>query len=292
MSLKCFFLSQLNKTLKKYSFICYAFSITKNQYQLVLQSDQSSISDAMQQFNSIIAKKVNKVLQRDGTVFATRFKSLIVENDLVRSLIHTIHLDPVLQGECDFGELDNYQWSSHSYFTGNIKSEFWDPEAALKMFFAGSKENYSTFMKNNNRDSGFESVLKDVNNGKQGFAKPEMWIVGKPDFVKHVIEIDKNRRLRIARHITENVSLEKIHAEVVNVLILDDNDLYRAGQLNVRSTARELFVFLSKKRYDYTGAQAARHLKVTDSAVSKMITRFNNVENNLFLIKSVVDEIC
>ena len=88
--LKAFFLAQLSKTLKKYCFTCYAFSITKNQYQMVLQSNQQSISDAMQQFNSIIARQVNKVLQRDGTVFATRFKSLIVESDQVKYLMPVI----------------------------------------------------------------------------------------------------------------------------------------------------------------------------------------------------------
>jgi len=84
--LKTFFLEQLAKTLKKYSFTCHAFSICTNQYYLVLQSEQQSISDAMQQFNSIIAKRVNKFLKRDGTVFATRFKSVIVENDRLPAL--------------------------------------------------------------------------------------------------------------------------------------------------------------------------------------------------------------
>ncbi len=66
--IKSFFLQQLSRTLKKYSFTCHAFSICTNEYHIVLQSEQQSISDAMQQINSIVAKRVNKVLKRDGTV--------------------------------------------------------------------------------------------------------------------------------------------------------------------------------------------------------------------------------
>ncbi|HEX2957596.1 MAG TPA: transposase, partial [Chitinispirillaceae bacterium] len=103
--IKTFFLEQLARTLKKYSFICHAFSILTNQYHMVLQSDKESISDAMQHFNSIIAKKVNKLLKREGTVFSSRFKSVIVESDCFKDLIRNVHLEGVTQGELSLDEL-------------------------------------------------------------------------------------------------------------------------------------------------------------------------------------------
>jgi len=287
--LKSFFLDQLSITLKKYSFTCFAFSITKNQYNLVLQSDQQSISNAMQYFNSILARKANKILGRDGTVFATRFRSLIIEKEQVKNLIRAVHLEPVKLGECSFQKLDTYNWCSHRHFLSNSKLSCLNSDA-LKMFYDGSKEVYRTHMKCTYDNSIFNSILKNAECGKQGFSKPEMWIVGKPEFVKQVIELDRIRRLRIARHISENITIDKIHEDIAKLLALNSNDLYQAGQLNVRSNARELLAYISKQRYDFTGTQVAQHLKVTDSAVTKMIKRFNNVENGTFLIKSIVKE--
>jgi REP element-mobilizing transposase RayT len=289
--LKTFFLEQLARTLKKYSFTCHAFSISTNQYHLVLQSDKQSISDAMQHFNSLVAKRVNKVLKRDGTVFATRFKSVIVENDRLKDLIRSVHLEMVQHGECSLDELDNYKFCSHSVIMGNYTSEIIDREAILNQMGISSIEEYLRFLKGSDSNSDFACKLKDVDCGKQGFQKPELWVIGKADFVKYVLELDRIRRLHIARHISENVYIGKIHDEVARLLVLENNDLYRAGQFNVRSTARELFVSICKNRYDFTGADAARYLRVTEAAVSRMLTRFRNVENKDYLIKRVVEAI-
>jgi len=288
--LKIFFLEQLRKTLKKYSFTCYAFSISSNQYHLVLHSSQQSISDAMRHFNSAIAKMVNRANKRDGTVFATRFKSVIVENDKLKELIRYVHLLPVQQGECSIDSLDTYKWSSHSVLMGNNVSRFLNTEAILKLLGKNIKE-YREFIRCKKIDDNFTNILNNVNCGKQGFQKPELWVIGKPEFIGQVIEQDKCRRLRIARHISEKVTFETIHEEVTRLLLLDNESLFRAGQFDVRSTARELFVCICKQRYDFNGVQIAKYLKATDSAVSRMITRFSLVENNDYLISRIADEI-
>ena len=113
--IKTFFLKQLAKTLKKYNFTCHAFSISLNQYHLVLQSGQKSISMAMQQFNSIIAKKVNKVLGRNGTAFSSRFKSVIVEDDRLKELIRKFIWNRYNWGN-DLDELNHYKFCSHSVY--------------------------------------------------------------------------------------------------------------------------------------------------------------------------------
>jgi len=103
--------------------------------------------------------------------------------------------------------------------------------------------------------------------------------------------MDRCRRLLIARHISENVRMEKIHEKVANILIMEKEDLYRAGQSNVRSTGRELFVTICKSLYEFSGADAARYLRVTEAAVSRMLTRFQRVENREYLMEKVLEEI-
>jgi len=289
--LRIFLLEQLAKTLKKYNFICHAFSITINQYDLILQSNQQSISHAMQHFNSLLAKMVNKVMERNGTVFATRFRSVIVEKDLIRDLIRSVHLQPVIQGECCFNDLDHYQWSSHSVILGNCDSKIINKEDILKLLNIESIKDYQQFMKNPNTDDQLGSTLKNVKSGKQGFRKPQLYIIGKPEFVKQVLELDRCRRLQIARHISEKVDIKKVHQEVARLLTIDEKDLYRAGQQNIRSTARELFASICKLRYDFSAAETGRYLQVTDSAVSRMISRFDKVNNGEYLTQHIIAEI-
>src|SRR5690606_30190754 len=129
-----------------------------------------------------------------------------------------------------------------------------------------------------------------INRAKQGFQKPQLWVIGKPEFVEKVIKLDRIRRSRIARHISENVEMERIHQKVARLLVMEEDDLYRAGQSDIRSTSRELFVTICKSLYEFSGADAARYLRVTESAVSRMLTRFRRVENREYLIGKVMEE--
>ena len=289
--IKSFFLKLLEKTLKKYDFTCLAFSISLNQYNMVIQSGQKSISLAMQTFNSILAKKVNKVLNREGTAFSSRFKSGIVENERLKELVRAVHLEPVQLGEMSLDELIHYKYCSHSIIMGNNTSDLIDKDAVLKQMGIDSVEKYSQFIKNIDSDDEITSKLKMINSAKQGFQKPQLWVIGKPEFVEQVIKMDRCRRLLIARHFSENVRMEKIHEKVANILIMEKEDLYRAGQSNVRSTGRELFVTICKSLYEFSGADAARYLRVTEAAVSRMLTRFQRVENREYLMEKVLEEI-
>lgn len=289
--LKVFFLEQLSRTLEKYNFTCLAFSISLNQYHLALRSDQLSISLAMQQFNSIIAKKVNKVLKREGTVFFRRFSSVIVEDNRLIDLLREVHLEGVELGELSLDELSHYKFCSHSVIMGNNFSDIIDKEAILKLAELSSKEKYLELIKKTECLDGFSKMIKDIERGKTGFQKPQLYVIGKEEFVKKIIEIDRCRRARIARHISENIGMEKVEDEVLRLLLLRKSDLYRAGLCNVRSTARELFAVICKSWFEFTSADISRHLRVTDAAVSRMLTRFSKVENREYLIEKVLEGI-
>jgi hypothetical protein len=72
---------------------------------------------------------------------------------------------------------------------------------------------------------------------------------------------------------------------------MEKNDLFRAGRSDIRSKGRELFVTICKSIYEFSGADAARYLRVTEAAVSRMLTRFRNRENEEYLLEKVIKEI-
>lgn len=290
--LKSFFLQQLAKTIKKYPCNCLAFSITNNQYHLVIKSGQDSISIMMQQFNSIIAKNYNRIIGRNGVVFNLRFKALIVEDDKLLELIRFVNLEPVTRNECTMDQLDFYKWSAHSGLTGNINHQFLSTKQTLELLGGPNPiEKYRNFMANKKFDPQTREFLDHLLNailGKQGFHKREAWVLGKPQFVKHVLQLDQCRRARIARHISENINFDIIQNQVTNLLNLPNEALFRQGQFDVRSTARELFVSVGKLRFDFSAAQMAKHLNTSQSAVSKMLSRFTSINNKDFLITTVI----
>ena len=224
--IKSFFLKLLEKTLKKYDFTCLAFSISLNQYNMVIQSGQKSISLAMQTFNSILAKKVNKVLNREGTAFSSRFKSGIVENERLKELVRAVHLEPVQLGEMSLDELIHYKYCSHSIIMGNNTSDLIDKDAVLKQMGIDSVEKYSQFIKNIDSDDEITSKLKMINSAKQGFQKPQLWVIGKPEFVEQVIDGSMSAYLLLV--ILAKCKNGKIHEKVANILIMEKEDLYRA----------------------------------------------------------------
>ena len=290
-SLKKFFIEELERICNKYDLSCYTFSLTKNQYYLLLKSSEQSISIAMQTFNSVIAKNFNKTEKRHGTVFASRFTSLVIEQDCLKEVVRFIHLQPVANGECSLETLDNYKWSGHYSLVGNNSYEFQNTEMVLELFdLSDPVKKYRDYIQLEKLDSKGEKVikyLKDAIRGKLNFHKREAWVVGTPQFVKQILDLDSCRRARIARHVLENVTMEKIVEEVTKSLCLPVNEIFRQGQYDVKSTARELFAYVGKIRFDFSGAKMARHLKVTESAISRMISRFNSIECKNFFVNMV-----
>jgi len=293
--LKSFFLQQLAKTIKKYPCTCLSFSITNNQYHLVIKTGQDSISRIMQQFNSVIAKNFNRTKGRNGVVFKTRFRSVIVEDDKLKELIRFVNLEPVNKKECTISELDNYRWSAHSSLLGNVEHQFLSTNEVLMQFSSSdSVKDYQDYIHNRKPDSStmdFLNHLMDAILGREHFHNGESWVLGKPEFVKHILNLDECRRARIARHISNNVSFNEIQEEVTRLLCLPKEALFRQGQFDVRSTARELFVAVGKLCFDYSGAQIAKHLNTSQSAVSRMYTRLDSVQNKDYLITAVAEYI-
>jgi len=97
-------------------------------------------------------------------------------------------------------------------------------------------------------------------------------VVGTPDFVCDVLERDTLRRVRIARFVTEGMTPERLQKMVTDCIRLaDGEDFFRQGRMNEISTARRLFVRLGVLRYDFSCADLARHMKMSRSAVSRMV---------------------
>ncbi|MFP4681810.1 MAG: transposase [Chitinispirillaceae bacterium] len=290
-NMKEFFLKQLAVSLEKFSFQCCAWSVMDDHYHLIVKSSDVSISKFMQRLNSVYAKKFNREKSREGVVFFRRYASIISEETELKKLIRYVHLNPVRCGSCTLKELDNYEWCGHENLINANKNKFLDKKTLLSQFSGSDPLSaYRKYVTTPDPDWQSDETIRRVRNanrGKLNFWKPELWVIGSDDFIRTVLEKDRCRKARIARHITTGTSLDMLHELLQNSLHSEKDELFLQGRINQKSTARELFAHTGACCYDFRGTEIAEHLKITASAVSRMVSRYNRISGREFLLNCV-----
>ncbi|MFP4014674.1 MAG: transposase [Chitinispirillaceae bacterium] len=287
--LKAFFLKELAITLKKFAFLCCSWSLQDDHYHLVVKSSDVPISKFMQRLNSVYAKKFNRERGREGVVFFRRYASVISEEIELKKIIRYVHLNPVRCGECTLEGLDHYQWSGHKALMQEGGDDILDKGCLLDQFpGSDSLDQYKTYLLSGAPDCSNDEVIRIVRNanrGKMNFSKPELWVIGSPDFIRMILERDRCRRARVARHITFNTPLEKIHASLQLCLNCEKEELFLQGRVNQKSTSRELFAYLGACCYDFQNTEIANYLGITGSGVSRMVSRYARISRWQYLVE-------
>ena len=273
--MKTFFLKELSLTLKKFSFQCFAWSIMDDHYHLIVKSSNFSISSFMQRLNSNYARYFNKKTGRKGVVFYRRFSSVITqEKNGLEELIRYVFLNPVRCGDCTINELDHYQWSGHRALVNNVSDDILNVKEILNKFGGSdSLATYCNFVKSGSEDCKIIQKVRTAHDGGQYFSDPQCWIIGDETFTQNIIDKDQCRRIRIARYVKENVTINAVLKKIKNCIDLKHTDILFHGRLNEISTARQMFAIVGHCYFEFSCSSLARFLKVTSSAVSRMISR-------------------
>jgi len=75
------FLEKLQKTLIKYSIICYAYCLMDNHYHLFIKTLQPNLSHGIHYLNASYANWFRNKYKIIGPIFQGRFKSILVDAD-------------------------------------------------------------------------------------------------------------------------------------------------------------------------------------------------------------------
>jgi REP element-mobilizing transposase RayT len=288
--MKNFLLKQISTAKEKYSFKCFSWSIMDDHYHLVVQSSEETISKFMQRINFVFAKYFNRVNKRKGTVFG-RFSSVIIQanKEHIEKTIRYIHFNPVRRKDCTVKGMDQYRWSGHHALVNGSKDDILDREDIIGLF--GSLENFRGFIQSGDpycRNDEIIEKIRKANKGCQSFSNPELWVIGDEEFVGKMIEINKNRRVRLARHVVENVTLDSLIDRVGVCINRKREELIdHSGRMNEISTARELFALVGVSHFGFSCINLGTYLGVSGSAVSKMISRSCRIKELEFLKEMV-----
>ncbi|UCD83132.1 MAG: transposase [Desulfobacterales bacterium] len=284
---------------------CYAWALIPNHFHLLLKTGSVPITTVMRRLLTGYAVTFNRRHRRVGHLFQNRYKSILCQEDsYLLELVRYIHLNPLRAGLVNsMRQLDWYKYCGHSILFGKRKNDWQDTNFVLKLFgkrLSSSRKHYREFVEKGVsmgrrpdlvgggliRSVGGWEALKAFSQSKIHIKGDER-ILGDSDFVESVLE-EQNERLVRRYHLqTQGVDFDRIADQVAKIFRLKPEQVLSYGKQPQRVKARSLLCFWAVKELEMNGANVARKLKITNSAVSRSVARGEKIalEMNLKLTK-------
>jgi putative transposase len=128
------FLECLGRVVRVYKQTCLTYCLMPNHYHLVLETPDTSLSEAMKALNGRYSLRFNRRYGRDAHLFKNRFGAVLqeTESQFFWTLRYTVR-NPVEAGLC--AEPDEWPWSSYRASVGlDTAPSFLDVRALLSYF--------------------------------------------------------------------------------------------------------------------------------------------------------------
>ena len=225
--------------------------------------------------------------KRYGHLFQNRYKSIICEDDpYLLELTRYIHLNPLRVGIVgDMKELNRYRWTGHSAIMGRVKRDWQDIDAVLAYFGKGRKavEKYEQYVREGISHGrrlelvggglirslgGWSQVVSFRRKGIK-VASDER-ILGGDEFIQRLLseaEAREKETLRLFRKVPDLATLER---EIIKGEGIEASELHSGIRKRAVVRVRRIFCQLAIGKMGYSGAEVARFLGVTTSAVNRM----------------------
>ncbi|MFP4162554.1 MAG: transposase [Chitinispirillaceae bacterium] len=266
-----FFCFQLERLVEDACFTLVEKSLQQDHYHLVVKVSEISVSWFMRTLNSIYAKYLNTHYQRHGTVFPRRFASAILDEEYgLREVSCHVHLNPLRCKKKIPEILDDYG-------RGVFGSEC--PAGNFGLFSRTEETlRHLDFLKFNCGSDRYDEIIRRVRRANRfghRYPDPSYCVIGRGVFTDICLDVHGSRQIRIRK----NRKRDPLRFIGFYYQRLKKRDPFREVELSLRgygdcrSRARELIALLTVFRLEFSGADLARFLGVTRSAVSRMIRR-------------------
>jgi len=282
------FLERLADLCRADALSVYAWALMGNHYHLLLRTGNQQLSNSMRKILTGYVVNYNRRHKRYGHLFQNRYKSIICEDDpYLLELTRYIHLNPLRAGIVkDLKELKGYKWCGHSSIMGMIKREWQDTDTVLAYFGKRRKraiERYDEFVGRGievgsrpeligggliRSLGGWSQVLSLRRVGSKIFSDER--ILGSSEFVKDVIA-DADEKAKETLRLTLKISdLPSLALKVCEGEGVDEAELRSGLRKGEVVKSRRIFCQIAVKKMGYSGADVARFLGITTSAVNRL----------------------
>ncbi|MFP4013629.1 MAG: transposase [Chitinispirillaceae bacterium] len=276
-----FFLTRLEVLLEAAGFKCLDMCIQQDHYHLVVKSSEETVSWFMRTFNSVIAKNLNKHYGRHGTVFPKRFSSAIIdENCGLEEVCCHVHLNPTRSKKA----LPKSHYEKNHNLYCRIVEKFGPDHTDEQIRFLDRNRNDPWYNEKIDR-------LRNANRQGQDYSDPTTPVIGKESFINGTLEQDKLRRDRIKANRMRDPQqyIGLLHAGLSFKIPFEACEIFRRGHGDDRSRNRELLIILGIFQLEFAGADLARYLEITRSAVSRAVSRRAGNPRRYEEIRKIVD---
>lgn len=282
------FLERLSELSINKDLIVYAWALMPNHFHLLVRTGQEPISRSMRKLLTGYVVKFNNRHKRYGHLFQNRYKSVLCEDDpYLLELTRYIHLNPLRAGMVrDLKQLGQYRWAGHSAIMGRLKRAWQDTGTILAYFGEGDKaiEKYEQYVeegisKGKRRDlvggglirslGGWSQVLSFRRKGIK-VASDER-ILGRDEFIRKLLTEAENKERETLRLFYKVPDLSRLAAILIKGEGVDEQALRSGTRKREVAKARRLFCQLAVGKMGYSGAEVARFLGVTTSAVNRLV---------------------
>jgi len=285
------FLDRVRTILSETETPCFAWALIPNHVHLLLRTGTVPISRVMRRLLTGHAVWFNRRHRRHGHVFQSRYKSILCQEEpYLLELVRYIHLNPVRARLVRIlDDLDSYPYSGHSTLVGTIERSWQDTDTVLRRFSnreESARQSYREFVR-----EGLDMGKRDdlIGGGLRrslgGWADPKELrkegirmvsderILGDSDFVAGVLQHadeELERKTRLKKQGLDLRAAAERAATLFNVCV---DDILRPGKSPLRSKARSLFCYWAVRELDHTTSSIALYLGLTQPAISKAVSR-------------------
>ena len=252
---------------------------------MLVRTGNQPLSRNMRRLLTGYAINFNRRHRRYGHLFQNRYKSIICEDDpYLLELTRYIHLNPLRAGIlANKKDLDTYPWTGHSAIVGKHKRGWQDTDTSLAYFGKRRREailGYNRFVEQGITQGkrkelvggglirslgGWSQVLSLRRRGEK--VASDQRILGSSEFVKTLLEEVSEREKEALRFGTNLTDLASLARQLSRDEGITEEELKSGSRRSKISKARRLFCQLSVVKMGYPGAQVARLLGVSTSAV-------------------------
>jgi hypothetical protein len=229
----------------------------------------------------------NRRHKRYGHLFQNRYRSIICEDDpYLLELARYIHLNPIRGGIVDdLDGLNEYPWAGHSAIMGSVK-RYWQDTDTVLAYFGNKKKGailrYEMFVKDGLSQGrrpelvggglirslgGWSQVLSLRRKGTR-VASDER-VLGSGEFIEDLLSEAAARERETLRLSARIFDLASLARDIVKGEGITESELRSGGRKSHVSRVRKIFCQVAVKKMGHSGAEVARFLGVTTSAVNR-----------------------
>ena len=274
------FLQYLNDFLSSTGFELLGINFYLNHYQMVLRINALPLKALFRGFHSSYARYYNKRHGLNGYLFQGRPKSVPVEDGpYAQQIIAFLHTGPIRAGLCKtIEDLDKFKDGTHSAVMGNSHFPNLKTKEILKLYSSDSPIDPKTVYRKTIRqmiESGdiyreFREMLNASIKDKQNMFKLEYWVIGSQKFKKDALELDKERRIRMANYKRIGYDHDKLAEFIFSRMAVPLEEIKTRGRMNALSDARKLYCYFAVTVLEMTTLSTAAILNITSTAVCRM----------------------